>query len=494
MRVLITTDLIFALINQQEYVDGLTLLLRWLKRIKAECCVDPASIAVLTHLISFGSLKVNNDFKILRTPYLKHPLLSTFEKILLDSSKQSYGLLLANLNWLLYDEVDFIVTENKELFQIAKLLELDNKIYTIEEFIEKCSIEYADLDETRGVAIQKVKFGSINFSDRFFDTFREDYEPYYHIWLNNKANDMVYIANDSKGKIRGLLKTKIETQEEDYSDIKPIFKPAKRLKISSFKADYTGQKLSQRFLRIIFEEAILNKVDEIYITLFQTKKKQKWLVEVLTQWGFNFFGKKHNSEDVYVKKFKKTINDSSLQSFPFCSSKNGAYIIPMSYGYANQLLPPFGIGQDDSNVEPTKLAIKKVLILHSEIRDMKAGSILLFLKRDKEVKKYSLIAAGVVENIYDRFKSESEFLNRCRKRSVLTNETLLNCWESADAKPIVVDFLYNFYFNDNLDDNHINQCGLVTSQLHSQRPYKITEEQFRKLIENTEYEESIIVN
>ena len=65
-----------------------------------------------------------------------------------------------------------------------------------------------------------------------------------------------------------MLKLKIEDVDEDYSDIIPLFPKAKRLKICSLKVDYTGEKLGERFMRIIFDHALENKVDEIYVTIF----------------------------------------------------------------------------------------------------------------------------------------------------------------------------------------------------------------------------------
>lgn len=97
--------------------------------------------------------------------------------------------------------------------------------------MERCRFEHRNLDNNKGIAIQKITFGELNFSDHFFDTFKKDYSPYYEIWLSKKAKDNVYVAFE-RGRIRALLKLKTEGSEEDYSDIEPQFPPKRRLKIT----------------------------------------------------------------------------------------------------------------------------------------------------------------------------------------------------------------------------------------------------------------------
>lgn len=120
--------------------------------------------------------------------------------------------------------------------------------------------------------------------------------------LEKKSNDEVYVALDKTKQLRGLLKLKLEDIKEDYSDIKPLFKPAQRLKICSFKAHFTAQKLGQRFMRIVFETAMSYRVDEIYVTIFANSIIKDRLIGMLEQWGFKLWGKNLVFLNLMIKK------------------------------------------------------------------------------------------------------------------------------------------------------------------------------------------------
>lgn len=53
-----------------------------------------------------------------------------------------------------------------------------------------------------------------------------------------------------------------------------------------------GFRLGERFMKIIFDNALKNKVDEIYVTVFDKRDEQRRLIDLLEQWGFILWGKK----------------------------------------------------------------------------------------------------------------------------------------------------------------------------------------------------------
>lgn len=498
MNILIGTDILLYYLQKQELVDGMNMMFKWIDRIGAKKIIDVASIAILTHftsLTSFDELKNYEVFKQLRP---KSDRIGKLEKELsrrFDSVDFDYKPLFAQLNWLFYNDADYLITENRTSHNLAKILGIDDKVLTIEDFIEKCSIEHRDLDETVGVAIRKVKFCTLDYNDRFFNSFKYDYEPYYHIWFKKKGNDEAFIAADEKGKLRGLLKLKFEDEKEDTGVIEPKFGTCKRLKISSLKADFTSQKLGQRFMRIVFETALKFKVDEIYITLFPKSPEHLRLVNMIEQWGFVHYGYKDGNELVFVRDFRKKTNEDPKICFPYHSSVNGVFIVPIYRSYASQLLPPFGHDVNDNDVEPNKRATKKVLILHKDNDRIKAGSILLFFqKSDNDPNLRFMLGVGVVENVYRNFHNESQFMARCRKRSILNNASLMECWTRAEEKPIAVEFLYAHYFDETITSIALQNVGVDTTVLHSQCPTFITREQFHLLIKHTIYAKTIVVD
>lgn len=496
MKILIGTDILLYYIHKSELMDGMTMMSKWIDRINADKFVDISSIAILTNFVSLESFVELRNYEVLQTLKPKAERIERLEESLDNKfgvQGVQYKPLLAQLNWLFYEDVDILITENLLTHNIAQVLGIDDKVFTIEEFIEKCSIEYREFDETRGVAISKVRFGSIDYDDPFLGTFKEEYKPYYKVWFKKKSNDFVYIAKDQDGALRGLLKLKVEDPTEDFGEINPKFLPKRRLKISSLKADYSSQRLGERFMRIILETAIKERVEEIYITIVVRGGNRLRLVNMVKQWGFIPYGLKDKKEQVFVRDFSKNITDDPKTCFPFHTPHNGAFIIPIYRSYATQLLPPFGLDLNDDDIESNKRAIKKVVILHHDDYRIKEGSVLLFFQKSEAPGYRNLIGVGVAENVYRNFPSEFKFRNRCRKRSLLTEESLHDCWVRAAEKPIVVEFLYAYYFEELINTTLLESIGININEMHSQTPLCLTKEQFYALTKNTDYAKTIVV-
>jgi len=97
-----------------------------------------------------------------------------------------------------------------------------------------------------------------------------------------------------------FLYLKIEEKEENYKDIFPIFSPKKRLKVGTLKVNNHGFRLGEYFMNIVFETALTHKAEQIYVTLFDKREEQLYLIKLLEQRGFSFWGKK-NDELVYIR-------------------------------------------------------------------------------------------------------------------------------------------------------------------------------------------------
>lgn len=48
----------------------------------------------------------------------------------------------------------------------------------------------------------------------------------------------------------------------------------------------SGFRLGERFIKIIFDNAIARNLDEIYVTLFKDRDELKRLYDLLIRWGF----------------------------------------------------------------------------------------------------------------------------------------------------------------------------------------------------------------
>ena len=184
------------------------------------------------------------------------------------------------LNQLINNRVDFLITEDKKLYEKSKLINVNRKVFTIESFLEKVVSENPDLIDYKTLSTKKDYFGNVNLQDTFFDSFREDYVGF-DDWFNKKSNELSYVCLD-KDKTLAFLYIKKEDDDEDYSNIFPIFSKKKRLKIGTFKVALNGYRLGERFLKIIFDNAISQKVDEIYVTIFNKSQEQQRLIYLLS--------------------------------------------------------------------------------------------------------------------------------------------------------------------------------------------------------------------
>jgi hypothetical protein len=153
----------------------------------------------------------------------------------------------------------------------------------------------------------------------------------------------VYVCVADDGGLVAFLYLKKENPGEDYSDITPAFSRAARLKIGTFKVIANGYKLGERFLKIVFDNAMLFRVDEIYVTIFENRPDQDRLIRLLEDWGLVRHGKKKSpagEELVLVRNFRPTLDESDpRRTYPYVSATTHKYIVPIYPAYHTELLP-----------------------------------------------------------------------------------------------------------------------------------------------------------
>src|SRR5690606_19902470 len=131
--------------------------------------------------------------------------------------------------------VDILITEDKKIHKKALDLGIEDKVFTIDSFLEKTFAEHPDLVNYKVLNVQKIKFGRINLKDDFFTSLKEDYVGF-DKWFIRKFDEEAYITvNSNNGLLLSFLYLKVEGKDEIYSDIAPAFTSKKRLKIGTFK-------------------------------------------------------------------------------------------------------------------------------------------------------------------------------------------------------------------------------------------------------------------
>lgn len=363
------------------------------------------------------------------------------------------------LNQVFEKRVDFLITEDKKIHHKARLLGIDNQVYKIESFLEKVNAENPALVDYDVLTVKQYDFGQIDIKDSFFDSFKKDYNEFGE-WFVSKSENICYVSFD-KGKVAAFLYIKQEKKgKENYSDISPIFKNKNRLKIGTLKVEKNGLKIGERFLKIIFDNAHKNKVDEIYVTIFDKRQEQKDLIEMLIEWGFYFHGVKNSingEEKVFVRPFGKNLLaniEKPKFTFPYFSRETRKYIIRIKPEYHTELFTDsINTKEDKTQYQEDKVysnRIGKVYISHNRDRHLKKGDVILIYRIGDEGtrKTYTstITSICIVEDVVTKFSSFEDFFEVCNRRTLIDKDELeKNWWNKFEkTKPFVVKFLYAF--------------------------------------------------
>lgn len=347
------------------------------------------------------------------------------------------------------------------------------------------------------LALKKVVFNQIEINDKFFDTFREDYKEF-NAWFKKKSDEIAYVGFEAEA-LSAFLYVKVEEKSENYNQIDPPFLAKKRLKIGTLKVTNNGFKIGERFLKIIFDNALLYRVEEIYVTIFDKRPEQKLLIKMFLEWGFVYYGKKatvNGEENVYVRNFGKHL-PVNIQlpklTYPFFSRDTDKYIIKIEHQYHTELFPD-SINtkeqpKDYFENEAYRNRISKVYISHSKDRYLKPGDIIIIYRiGEQEPKRFhsTVTTICIVENIVDNIKSFEELWQLCNKRTVITKDDMrIRFWDKFPSyKPFVINLLYAHSFptpKPTLDD--LNKFGIIPDLKNISRGFiKLTKEQFNTLI------------
>ena len=500
MKALLDTNIIIHREANKVVSQDIGIHYRWLDRSKYTKCIHSATIneikknpnkdTVETFLVKLDSYEVID----LPSP-MQNDVKAVSDKLDTSENDRIDTLL---LNELYIGRVDILITEDKKIHHKAAELNLSDKVFSIEAFLEKVFAEHPDLVDYKVLNVQKLKFGKIDLSDKFFDSLKEDY-PGFDKWFIKKYDDEAYITINSKnGMLLSFLYLKVEGPEEDYSNVNPILPPKKRLKIGTFKVINNGFRLGERFLKIVFDNALKNHVDEIYVTIFDKRDEQKRLIELLEHWGFVFWGLK-NGEKVYVRDFHPAVDIANLRkTFPYISYNQNIYIVPIYPEYHTELFPDSILNTESPEefVEdfPHRNAIGKVYVSWALEPHPNKGDILVFYRTGGYYKSV-VTTIGLVEGIRYDFDDENDFVHYCRKGSVFPEKDLREMWNYRKKKPFVVKFLYVYSFPQRINMKELIDLKVLSGINDAPRGFKnITKEQFMTIIKETKSENSFIIH
>jgi predicted nucleic acid-binding protein len=505
MRVLLDTNIIIHREASKVINEEIGRLFYWMDKLNYKKYVHPVTI---------DELKKHLDPEVVKTMGIKvqsyHVLQSVTVisqnvknvSVQFDKTENDRNDSLV-LNELYNSRADFLITEDRKIIEKAALLNLKDKVFTIDSFLEKVVGENPSLIDYKVLSIKKELFGNIDVQSSFFDAFREEYYEF-DKWFNKKSEEIAYICS-YEGNIGAFLYVKIEDKTENYSEISPILPPKKRLKIGTFKTSIPGIHLGERFLKIVFDNALKQKVDEIYLTTFDKRASHKLLIGLITKFGFVEWGTKNTptgKEQVFVKNFSRKFNRTDpKKTFPYLSKDSNVYIVSIYPEYHTELFPDSILNTESplnfvENV-PHRNAIVKEYVSHAIERGINKGDVLIFY-RTGGLHKGVVTTLAIVDSLVDGFNSEKEFVDYClkQKRTVFSEQQLKDYWNRfPKLKPFVVNLLYAYSLPKRPNLKTLMDLGIIRDfdQLHKGF-VKISLDDLKVIIKEAKGDESIISN
>ncbi len=503
MRVLLDTNVLIHREASNIVSEEIGYLYQWLDRLGYEKCVHPAStVEIAKHLDA--KVRATFDLKLraynlLQTQARPSPAIQAMLSNDKTENDRIDTLLLAEV---VADHVEYLVSEDKGIHRKANQLGISTRVFFIEGLLERFIVEHPTLVDYSVLAVRQVLFGELDVRDVFFDSFRDDYGgAEFDRWFNRKADERAYICQEDK-TLRAILYLKSEYPGEYPGEISPPLAPLRRLKIGTFKVNLNGYNLGERFVKVIFDNAIHMGVDEVYVTIFDRSQDQRRLVDLLASFGFKKWGTKSNQygqETVLVRNMSPSFDASNPQlTYPYVSASRQAFLVAIRPEYHTSLLPDSRLssergGEFDQN-EPYRNAIRKIFVSGSWNRTAQSGDILVFYRTGGRYRSV-VTTIGIVQRIVSVNNDKKAFIEACRRRSVLNGGELDELWQRNQGKPYVVEFLdsYSFKRRPNLDT--LIDKGVISNVKSAPRGFeRISREQFDTILRLTESNMCLVVD
>lgn len=439
MRILIDTNIFIYLEDSQILNDTLAELDRTHRENHVQVLIHPFSFEDLSHDRN-DERRQRCLSRLNKYPQLENPpdCIEIFSRDFQIEDKNPNDRVDNSLLGAVFgDAVSFLITEDQEIHRKAIKLGIGDRVFFVaeaSEYLKKVyNVQPVTLPNIQEVSVHEI----VQYLDTpFFDSLREDYgHTEFNKWFRDRAREgrKAWFCQDDDGNVGAVCIYKDEQNETITADGRGL--QGKILKLCCFKVGNSvrGRKIGELFFKAAFRYATLNARENIYITMFSDK--QPHLVELCADFGFTYFGKKPNNEDVYYKQHPSQPPISDLEPLSYhkqfaphfkCGDSIGKFLVPIWPIYHQKLFPDcypqhgvqqqlFSLGQDIPGN-----AIKQAYLCHSNITRLTPGDILLFY-RTEDYKE--LTSIGIVETA-QRLNSPEKVLELVSKRTVYNNEEI----------------------------------------------------------------------
>jgi hypothetical protein len=269
MRILIDTNIIIEREDNHILSEGFQQLQRAISDVGAKVVVHPLSKEEICKDPDKDRQKISlskiNTYSVVEQP--PTPIADeVFYKIVGPDKRNNDFVDNSLLYCIVKDAVDFLITEDKQIHVKAQRIGIRDRVFSISEcfdYLEALSIKGS---EKISIPLKETPTYNLDFNDTFFDSLKNDYSGFETWWKKISTEGrkaLVYL--DHENKIRSLLITKIETESIGNN---PELPAKRRLKICTLKVVQYGSKVGELFLKIAFDIAWKNGVEEVYLTHF----------------------------------------------------------------------------------------------------------------------------------------------------------------------------------------------------------------------------------
>ena len=391
--------------------------------------------------------------------------------------------------------VDFLITEDKGIGKKANLLNLDDRVFSIDSALDYFTGLYQRFFPNHSL-LRKCYAHEIDINQPFFDSLKSDYgdadfKKWYDKCIKESRECYTYDVDD---KVKAFLMLKEENEViETHNHSIPA---TKRVKIATLKVDFSGSKMGELFLKIAFQYCINNQIFEIYLTHFETEDDT--LTHLIENFGFEKVGElAKNDEPVYLKKFiPETTELRSLEIarkyYPCfkdgeCVNK---FVIPILPEFHDILFPEYKRRQmkltDYFEINIPGNAIKKAYLSSRFSSRLGLGDIILFYRSHDQK---AITSLGIIDQEPIRTSNLDELKRIVGKRSVYSEEELKK-W--AEKSVFIIRFNHHLYLPNPLNLNYLIENDILKSA-----PQSITEinhEQYLTLKNGGKLDERFTVN
>lgn len=493
-RVLLDTNIIIHREGYNNVTFEVASLYNWLDKLKSTKLISPKTKDEIKKYQDENAkkslnIKLDSYEMLIPTPVedvFFNEVVSTFSRD--ENSKIDNEIL-----YQVYDGLaDLLVTNDNKILKKAEILGIRQLVLNVEEYLNIVEKEFPKKVNYKMLSVKKKKFGDINLNDHFFDTLKEDY-PEFDTWFHKKNQEEAYVFEKEDG-VHGFLFVKTEYPDEnDYLKVVPVLPGKKRLKVGTFKIDLTlkGFRLGERFLKIIFDNALANNVDEIYVTLFENHRDEiNALRDILCKWGFVYHGYKisgnNEKESVFVKTLEKYDYSKGVKfNFPNLPKNQKMFFLPINPEYHTDLFPDSILKNEDMNLYSENkghlYSLEKIYVSGSTGKNARPGDfVVIYRNGDRWPKRYYSVCTclAVLEEIVIP-KTKDEYINVCTNKSVFENDELIKFYDDKKYRTVIKLIPYKTYFNK-ISLGQLIDTGLV-NQNSGPRPFEEIPSNFYEL-------------